>query len=200
MSLPDAMSYNPTVIKCCIGIFNYRPSFEKVNLWTENLLFHFEHGVALPPDLRGDPVEFYHELRAKKKPNRRKSDSDSDITPEKSEGKTLERKSSTKGSNQSKNNLCTITEGSKGSVLDKSLDSNVPKQGDSDVNLTGAVDKSKDIPTISTHLDCDTSSSNIDNIDAHLNHSEAHSDSYQATESSSEEVQREKCSNQSSGS
>lgn len=71
--------------------------------------------MQLPQDLQGDPVEFYHQTKTKKKHGHHKIDSDSDSTPE----KTLERKNSSKGNNQQKQSLCSISESYKG---DNSLD------------------------------------------------------------------------------
>ena len=170
-----------------------------MNLWTENLLFHLEHGMALPRDLQGDPVEFYHGLlKAKKKHNRRKSDSEGDSTPEKSgEGKTLERKSSTKGGNQCNTNLQTITENSKG-VLKESPDSKVPKQEENVLSLNNETSFSKTIPSIVANHDCDTNTGNTEGTDTQLNSFESNSSSYAATEGSNSTVQTQnECSNQS---
>ena len=38
----------------------FRPSFEKVNLWTENLLFHLEHGMSVPHDLQMVEIFCFH--------------------------------------------------------------------------------------------------------------------------------------------
>lgn len=37
----------------------FRPRFEQVEMWCDSLLFHLEHGSALPLDLQGDPVLFH---------------------------------------------------------------------------------------------------------------------------------------------
>ena len=111
-------------------IFFYRPSFEKVHLWTENLLFHLEHGMALPHELQGDPVQFYQDLKDKvlsKSSKCNKSDSESspdNLAKSEDESPKVERKGSKKGHTR-KSSLSTITESTKisgaGNLSDKSV-------------------------------------------------------------------------------
>ncbi|XP_062614357.1 uncharacterized protein LOC134276090 [Saccostrea cucullata] len=53
---------------CCQIIPENRPSFDRVSIWTESLLVHLEHGGPLPPELQGDPIEFYYAVREGRAP------------------------------------------------------------------------------------------------------------------------------------
>ncbi|WAR03148.1 LIMK1-like protein, partial [Mya arenaria] len=50
---------------CAQMVPENRPSFEQINLWSENLLLHLEHRMALPKELQGDPVQLYRDARSK---------------------------------------------------------------------------------------------------------------------------------------
>lgn len=88
-----------------------RPSFEKINMWTENILFHLEHGMVLPQELQGDAVEFYLQVRANSlaKSGRKPKSSESAKANTDRPVASVERKSSVKSR---KSDLGTITEGS----------------------------------------------------------------------------------------
>ena len=127
-------------IKCLNFISFFRPSFERVNLLTENLIFHLEHGMALPADLQGDPVQFYKDLKAKvmsktAHQERKDSDSDTSVSSKSSEDVSHERKGSKKGLRR-KSSLGVISESSKkGEGLKL-----VPKENgeeSSDINVNG---------------------------------------------------------------
>ncbi|KAL3856652.1 hypothetical protein ACJMK2_011380 [Sinanodonta woodiana] len=50
-------------VLCCQFVPEKRPSFEKIHLWTESLLFHLDHGLMVPLELQGDPVQFYRDMK-----------------------------------------------------------------------------------------------------------------------------------------
>ncbi|KAJ8312730.1 hypothetical protein KUTeg_010103 [Tegillarca granosa] len=54
---PDA--FFKIAVMCCQMDSEKRPKFEQVEMWCDSLLFHLEHGSALPLDLQGDPVLFH---------------------------------------------------------------------------------------------------------------------------------------------
>ena len=111
--------------------------------------------MTLPLNLQGDPVDFYNQMKAKKKQSPRKTDTDSDCTPEKhlerkSSEKHLERKSSAKGHNQRKKSSSSNTETSNvdkspahvNSPDNHSPEHKVPKHEESGVSLTDRCDSS----------------------------------------------------------
>ncbi|KAL4223550.1 LIM domain kinase 1 [Mactra antiquata] len=84
---------------CAQMVPENRPSFEKVHLWAQNLLFHLEHGMALPQELQGDAVQYYKDNKAKlmaKTASKKPSSTDSNSSQTNEEEKKLERKSSVK--------------------------------------------------------------------------------------------------------
>lgn len=58
-------------IMCCQIIPENRPSFDRVSIWTESLLVNLEHGGTLPPELQGDPIEYYYAVREGRVPESR---------------------------------------------------------------------------------------------------------------------------------
>ncbi|XP_076107058.1 LIM domain kinase 2-like isoform X3 [Mytilus galloprovincialis] len=60
-SCPDP--FYKIAVTCCQLVPEKRPSFEKIEVLTDSLLLHLEHGGPLPPDLRGNPVEYYYSIR-----------------------------------------------------------------------------------------------------------------------------------------
>lgn len=60
--------------------FCYRPSFDRVSIWTESLLVNLEHGGTLPPELQGDPIEYYYAVREGRAPESRSRKSLDTIT------------------------------------------------------------------------------------------------------------------------
>lgn len=91
---------------CSQATPDHRPSFEKVNLWTENLELHIEHGMALPQELQGDAVEFYKGIKASAMAKAARKDTDKESSPdsEKKGGKKPTRR---------KSNLTVISENAK---------------------------------------------------------------------------------------
>lgn len=90
----------------------FRPSFEKVNLWSENLMFHIEHGMALPQELQGDAVQFYKDVKANAISKTASKESANDTSPKSNEESSVERKGSRKGVRK-KSSLSIINENSK---------------------------------------------------------------------------------------
>ncbi|CAC5364561.1 LIMK1 [Mytilus coruscus] len=60
-SCPDP--FYKIAVSCCQLVPEKRPSFEKIEVLTDSLLLHLEHGGRLPPDLQGNPVEYYYSIR-----------------------------------------------------------------------------------------------------------------------------------------
>jgi len=90
---------------CC------RPSFEQVNLWCENVLFHLEHGMALPRELQGDAVQFWLHKRGKESGKASSKRAGKGEEGAASEG--MERKGSKKKHGRRKSNLGVISEADK---------------------------------------------------------------------------------------
>ncbi|XP_045172797.2 LIM domain kinase 2-like isoform X3 [Mercenaria mercenaria] len=97
---------------CAQMIPESRPSFEKVNLWSENLMLHLEHGMALPQELQGDAVQFYKDFKASVISKTSKKESETDTGSKGKEEKSVERKGSKKGLRR-KSSLSVIKENSK---------------------------------------------------------------------------------------
>ena len=167
--------------------------------------------MSLPLDLQGDPVAFYHQMKAKKKQSPHKTETDSDCTPE----KTLERKSSAKGHNQRKKSSCLVTETSKGdkstvhvsSPDNQSPEHKVPKHEESDLSLTDKCDsiisESNTESVISSNVDavqsCDSADNKVDSgaqlnnaENVHLNTVESGDCSYHASENLNSKLSTEK--------
>lgn len=119
---------------CAQMVPENRPSFEKVNLWSENLMLHLEHGMTLPQELQGDAVQFYKDIKAHLISNTATKDSELDTSPKGKEEKMVERKGSKKGMRR-KSSLCVITENSKNKPdISKDSVENSQKQTESFLN------------------------------------------------------------------
>lgn len=51
-----------------------------MSIWTESLLVHLEHGGPLPPELQGDPIEYYYAISEGRIPENRSRKSLETIT------------------------------------------------------------------------------------------------------------------------
>ena len=153
--------------------------------------------MPLPINLQGDPVDFYNQMKAKKKQSPRKTDTDSDCTPE----KPLERKSSTKGHNQRKKSLCSNTETFKednsathvNSSDNHSPEHKVPKQEECGNSLTDQCDRNHSEPVITSNADAELSQGSKADAGAQLNNNVIVSDSsYHASDNLNSIISTEK--------
>ncbi|XP_022339629.2 LIM domain kinase 2-like isoform X2 [Crassostrea virginica] len=74
------VSFFKIATMCCQVIPENRPSFDRVSIWTESLLVHLEHGGPLPPELQGDPIEYYYAISEGRIPENRSRKSLETIT------------------------------------------------------------------------------------------------------------------------
>ncbi|KAK3083328.1 hypothetical protein FSP39_019544 [Pinctada imbricata] len=49
-------------VRCCQMIPEKRPNFERVGNWLDGILLNLNHSCAIPPELVGDPVQFYNKM------------------------------------------------------------------------------------------------------------------------------------------
>ncbi|XP_060561103.1 LIM domain kinase 2-like isoform X2 [Ruditapes philippinarum] len=128
---------------CAQMVPENRPSFEKVNLWSENLLLHIEHGMKLPLELQGDAVTFYKDLKASAMSKAATKESKNNAKEK--EERSVERKGSKKGVRR-KSSLCVISESSnnKTNAFDKNIDGSGEKTSELQENTTEPIDNTKD--------------------------------------------------------
>ncbi|XP_061162708.1 LIM domain kinase 2-like [Saccostrea echinata] len=163
------VSFFKIATMCCQITPENRPSFDRVSIWTESLLVHLEHGGPLPPELQGDPIEYYYAVR---------------------EGRASE--NSVQFENKSRTSLDTITEQNKDTsnglsqakkfVIENIVEKTKPEFGRDRSYSENSLSKSSDMLSVTTSSigeslsDIDTSVDVVTTILDKLNFQESTSD------------------------
>ncbi|KAH3891292.1 hypothetical protein DPMN_015385 [Dreissena polymorpha] len=181
-------------VVCAQMIPDNRPSFEKVNLWTENILFHLEHGMVLPKELQGDPVQFYKDMKAMVIAKTAKSEvkvtelgDEGIVLPSKSA--TNEKKGTRKMNNRRRSNLEAISETLKNGTCTNG--DSIAQSSDSDPT-SAHMDGECSNDNNSCDTDCNASSTEVSDSEKHNSSTTSVSDSERHNSSNTEVSYSEK--------